>query len=588
MTGQLEFDGLLPKTAQKKSRTKKKAAARFGSAAESPDGGVGAQAMPEKSDDPVVQLNAQGPKTFFPCNREDALVLLGSLAISHVFPDNRVRLAVQPAGVAMIEGGVRESEETLLNDGVPDRFVVLVELVSSTLQSETRIIGHDQIAGLWFRTQKESEDFRFRPVDEFDTDTYKCSVDPDLFGQKGEARFSLRHEINSEFHRDGKIADRVASGVFCMLELAATRPVCRDSIVEILSPEMSKCDFNVVTVIEQLCGLETSQPVSRYAREIVAVYAEADRATARSLFEGVAENLSKREDRDEKAVRIESKWTAVAQDVLKSKVVLDGEHLKDAGSIALRSALLAAVADDPKTLCAFLDSENPSGPRVTSAAAFLIGLKQGVLNTSWGRKSYRVREVSGLLFNLLNMLLMRPRTIDRPIVVKVNEQVSKILTEVQSGSHLLAKWEQTRTATPDPVEQQWRADFGRLGWKEISAGVSGHSWIIEILEKHKVEVVRSKFENCSYPTLICRLPEGRKLRKKKDIEDYLRSPGNLWHMSIDSRGSPFFHCDLMALPNLEEKRLLEGKLEECLTHCLIPIKVSRSKRKTEKPIWGSR
>ena len=47
---------------------------------------------------------------FFPCNREDALLFLGSLFVSPGFPLNGVRLPVDGDGIALLTEALRQAE----------------------------------------------------------------------------------------------------------------------------------------------------------------------------------------------------------------------------------------------------------------------------------------------------------------------------------------------------------------------------------------------------------------------------------------------------------------------------------------------
>src|SRR4051812_33237786 len=121
------------------------------------------------------------PRYFFPCNREDVLVLLGSLFISPDFFLNSVRLAVQDEGLAILESALRETEAELIAGGRPERFPLLIEVNRDVVSRSPRTIAFSDIIGIVFRNREEEEDFRFRPVDEFDTEALPAFVEPGLF-----------------------------------------------------------------------------------------------------------------------------------------------------------------------------------------------------------------------------------------------------------------------------------------------------------------------------------------------------------------------------------------------------------------------
>jgi len=179
--------------------------------------------------------SSESKRVFFPCNREDALVLLGSLCISEFFPDQTIQLAIQPKGVALVDQGLRRAEEEMLEAGRKERFPILVEVAQGVVQEFPRVIEYKDILGLIFRNQTEADEFRFRPVDEFDTETFGFLVDGGLFGREGDPRFTIRSNDNDSECKIGRAADRLAAGVHCILSLGITNPQCRKAIAGFFS-----------------------------------------------------------------------------------------------------------------------------------------------------------------------------------------------------------------------------------------------------------------------------------------------------------------------------------------------------------------
>ena len=304
----------------------------------------------DSCEDVQVVPNVPGGKSlFFPCNREDALLLLGSLCISEFFPDASVRLAIQPGGIALLDQGLRRSEEDLINGGRPERFPVLIEVDQHVGKRSPRVIEYSDVLGLVFRTQSEAEDFRYRPVDEFDTDSFSCRAESEIFGLPGEPRFGIRESSDKVTLNAGRIVDRLAAGVLCLLALGNARPDCRVAIADFLGrksrEKLGKEEIDFEAAGDILLDIPSEMARSKHQRAIVPAFASFEGGSVRHLVEQVTRNFAAIPGGDEASARMESRWVEVALDVLKSRIALAGDQLSDDRSVLLRGALLGLVVD---------------------------------------------------------------------------------------------------------------------------------------------------------------------------------------------------------------------------------------------------
>ena len=535
-------------------------------------------------EDVQVVPNVPGGKSlFFPCNREDALLLLGSLCISEFFPDASVRLAIQPGGIALLDQGLRSSEEELIKGGRPERFPVLVEVAPHVRDRNPRVIGYGDVLGLIFRTQSDVEDFRYRPVEEFDTETFECRADEALFGLSGDPQFIIRDAPDKSKLDAGRVVDRLAAGVHCLLVLGDARPDCREAIVEFLGGEQAneprKGEMNFATAGEILIGSQAGMVYPKYQRAIALAFASFEGTSSRMLIEEVARNFSSLSGGDEYAARTESRWIEIAGDVLRSRVALGGDQLSDAKSVLLRGALLGLVVDKVDALFAFLDAEKPSGPRVTTTAAFLAGLKQGVINASWQEKKENVKTLSSLARMLSGAVANSPDKLANPFTVSEREADSISTISISAGEVSLAEWTAMREVRPDELSRLWIDDFQTSGYEVLGQGRTGHSWRLRLSLEHEVEVNHCICGEHRFPMLRFYLDTGRKFRSSKELVELSRNGGMFWYPGKDDNGQAFLSCDLPVLPRGQERELISRKLEDALDTFLMPAKAKRQSRR---------
>jgi len=526
------------------------------------------------------ELSCSSGRLFFPCNREDALILLGGLGVSEFYLGFNVALALQVDGIALLEDGLRLSEEVLLNAGRSENFPVLVEVCSSTMFKAPRFIEHDKIIGLCFRSQSEADDFRLRPVDEFDTETYVCRVDPGLFGMEGAARFTIRSE--SDALPVGQVADRLAAGVHCVLSLGNVRAECRNAILSFLSrlsggEEFESLDF-AIAFMASIEPPATSSVLFKRQAAVISAFLNADDISPRGLMETLQSKLVSISQGSDTSEERDRRWGEVADAVISNRVALTGELLSDDKSILLRGALLALVVDSVESLSVFLDAEKPSGPNVTTLAAFLVGLKQGVTNTSWKYKKDVPQQISFLIKFIVRALVKSPPAMERLFTRLEEASGTAPMVSIVADGHTLAKWAEERAHVLDEVALAWLEDFESHGFEVVGRGRESHSWVIRLSEEHLVEVVHSQSGDSRFPSFRFYLDTDRPLKKLKDLNAIQSGGAKFWYLGKEEEGGRFLFCDLPSLPDPVGAELISRMLVEALELYLVPKKSPRRKK----------
>lgn len=534
---------------------------------------------PSQGEEILMPLGAASSR-FFPCNREDALLLLGSLCISEYFSDRSVKLAVQPDGIALLEDGLRNEEIDLLIAGRVERFPILVEVLAAVADRKNRIIGYSDILGLVFRSQGEADDFRFRPVDEFDTDTFATRVDSSRFHLEGAPRFSLRPDAAHAILDIGSISDRLATGVQKLLSLGSARPACRPAIVRFLkrpsdtSLDSEEVDFYAAANV--LTGPAYSS-ITRHQRAIVTAFARSEFESGGALVDAVMKQLALLPESDGSQSKIENKWADVARDVVRSRIALTGDLVSDDRSVLLRAALLSLVADRPGALFAFMDAEKPAGPRVITTSAFLIGLKQGLLNLSWTDKKAYASELSYIAGITLSALANGDGNVGEMFLIERREDDATSVIVISAGGVILAEWIEAKK--PDALAQEWINQMGSLDYQIVGPGRSKYSWMVKFSITREVEIVHCVAGSFIFPTMKFYFADGEKLRKPKELIAAFFNREMFWYPCTDGEGKAFLSCDMTTLPDRNGRELLALKLEEAISACIVPKKTPKKLRK---------
>lgn len=537
-------------------------------------------------------------RLFFPTNREDILLQLSSLAISMGFPAGLTVVPVQDEALALLPDGLRSDEILLLQDGRAGRFPVLIELRES-VRGARSALGVSDVAALWFRSQADADDFRFRPVDELNTEEFTCRVEPQLFDLPGSARFRQGREESSELQDRGRFADRIAGGICSVLELGVIHPACWHEIAELLCRTLAATPSHEVTLAGALASGST-QATEREQPDIVlrAFITHAVGASSSSLVARIHADLTDRTE-DESDIRKAERWFGMANAVLRNQTRLDGELLSDEGSVALRASLLASVVDDVRALIPFMHAPRPAGRRVIVAAAFLIGLRTGVIDMPWTMKRTRLNILAPLIVALRETIPEARESVGRAFQVEPDETPAGVVLRLFWADHEVACWQPPGAeaavrqegpegeAGPAAVLQPARpADeaesTGALVSSDNLASESGASTCIRSLDGRSIELLWPAPPRQRGVTLRCVLSEGDRLRKPKEILEIACTGGLLWRAAASAEGTEALYADLLEWPGDSLLEELSGTLARAFDVYLVKKKTRAASASTRR------
>ncbi len=531
----------------------------------------------------IGESESNNVRLFFPCNREDALLLLGSLCISEFFPNQSIKLPIQTEGLAIISSGLRSSEAEILAAGRPERFPILIEVRSEIIGLIPRVIGYEDIIGLTFQTQTQADDFRFRPVDEFDTEAFEYEVNPAIFDWEGEARFSLRIQCDDSTLTIGRGADRLTAGVGALLTLGVEQEICRASVVRFLDSSMhlqlgdEEIDF--VTACEIIFDLKGVVSHSMSQVSVVTSFAADMSAGPIGLIDDVVERYATLAVIDGHTTKRIGTWAEIARDTLKGRMALDGDQLSDDKSVLLRGALLGTITERVDALSAFLHADKPSGPNVTTQAAFLLGLKQGLLSLSWRDKKLQLKTLSQLAKVIISALANNSESFDKIFLVSRNETETTNTSVISIAKNTLADWTSKKEVVPDVVALERLNELSQKGYVIEALGRSRHSWLVRLDPKHLIEFVGCVAGDQKFWILRFYFNEDQKIKKAKDLAMAFCDRGMFWYPTTDEAGLIYLSCDLLSLPDGSDSKLLSLTLDEAVMACVVPPKVSVTAKK---------
>lgn len=507
-----------------------------------------------------------------PLNRESAVSVLSSLCVSDV-PVTGVSIPVQDRHLSLLTDGLRSSEAEIVSAGDRRRFPVLLEFPFASRQgasSGVSAFGLSELRRIIFRSSTEADEFRLRPFDEFDTEALPHAVEPSKFGLAGEPRFSMQVPDDRKALAD--LADRFAAGVHDVLLLAETQVSARAVAADFLKvpdgvgpPGLRSCwtaatgdapNGITATVVQAFALMDSrSEIIDQICRDVGATDAKVARA-----------------------------WGEVARGVLQNRIQLTGEHLSDDGSVLLRSALLALSADSPAALLAFLGSEHPPGHRVTVTASFLVGLKTGVSNLSWGQKKDHLARLSSMAC----MLLVKAFSDGKKALDAITVDTADGVVTVKYSDVTVSQW--AAPANDPAVRDVQPASYGTVanqlsseGYAVCGEGAEPNSYQL-VLGERTITMVMSLNEQDPSCVLMFVLPIDAKFRKKSEILSAFSRPGMLWRLGSLDGGAKFLFCDLPRSPQRLDALVLAAKLEDALKAVLVPLKVKKSALpRTRKP-----
>ncbi len=536
---------------------------------------------------PVLELSEENGKSllsgsscYFPCNREDALLLLGGLFISGDFPDPHILLPVHDKEIFLFDDSLKDSEVSLLSGGREENFPLLLEVAKPVLSRSPKCIGFADVLCIVFRNDVESTAFRFRPVDEFNPEALPFRVDPALFCGDGEPRFSLRpHSGNT---RLGQLADRIPAGLHFLMSLAEKHPECRKAALSIFSSSVDpalQAGFSVSQVLA--CGLAPVHEDSPLTDELIGCFLEFEGYGASQLLEKLQARLGHRNSSSEEHC-IEVKWLKFAADVIQSRVPLSSDHLSDQKSIALRAALLALIPESVEQIEVFLGGETPAGTMVAANAAFLTGIKTGLTRIPWRLKNNQAAQLGELARTLFETVVAGdPYRLEPFVVSSLEAETSTRYLISAAGSELVA-WDIPTPLVKDEIIEFWESEFARTGFEVIGQGRTKYSWIIKIDEELPIEVQHSACNERYFPILRYVFTEGVKLRKAKEIKESFIGRGRFWYF-LDSSCQPELACDLPELPFGYIRELLKGRLKDAIEDCIATRKLRKPRASKKVP-----
>lgn len=537
-----------------------------------------------KQPEGIAESSLAAGKCYFPCNREDALLLLGGGFISLHFPDLHVLLPVDDNGLFLMESSLRTSEEILISAGREENFPLLLEISSSILQRASVSIGFGDIECLVFRNDSEADAFRFRPVDEFDPEALPFRIAPLLFGGSGEPRFRVQR--NARLTRLGHLVDRIPAGVHFLMTLAQERPECRSAVRSIFSSPAETSFVHAGYSISQavMYGLTPWPSDCSLTNELLTAFIEFDGYGASQLLEQLKARLVKN-NKDTANSSIVDKWLQFATDVIHSRVALSGEHLSDERAIDLRAALLALIPESVDSIEVFLEGEKPAGTVVAANAAFLVGLKSGLSRMPWQTKKGQAAQLGELARILFEALESKNPKAFESFLISIFEQdktAQELNVVTERGIVVL---DTSTPFTTDEIDEFWDSEFLRTGFEVVGQGRSRYSWIVKVDEALFVEVQHSVIHDWYYPILRYVFTDDVKLKKNKDIHNYFIGRGHFWYFG-ESSGQFELTCDLPELPCGNARNLLVVQLKNAIGYCVVPNKikkprVSRKNKTTE-------
>jgi hypothetical protein len=297
------------------------------------------------------------------------------------------------------------------------------------------------------------------------------------------------------------------------------------------------------------------------------------------LIDDVVERYTTLAAVDGQAPKRISTWANIARDTLKGRMALDGEQLSDDKSVILRGALLGTITDRVDALSAFLDADKPSGPKVTSQAAFLLGLKQGLLNLSWSDKKPQLKTLSKLAGVILLARANRSRSFDQIFSVSRNDTDTTHTSIISIAENTLVEWSSRKDVVPDVVDLERCNELSEMGYKIEALGRSRNSWLVRLEPEYLIEFVDCTTGGLKFWILRFHFGEDQKIKKAKDLTLAFCDRGMFWYPSTDEAGLFYLSCDLISLPDSAGRALLSRTLGEAVAACVVPAKVSVKRKK---------
>jgi hypothetical protein len=298
-------------------------------------------------------------------------------------------------------------------------------------------------------------------------------------------------------------------------------------------------------------------------------------------------------------IRTADRWATMANAVIQNRASLGGDLLSDQGSVALRAALLASVADDVRALIPFIHAPRPAGRRVIVAAAFLIGLRTGVTDMPWAVKRAHLTTLSPLIVALREAVPEERQRVGREFQIEPDETPVGVVLRLLWNDQEVACWKSCEIEGSDRkaiVEHERSGGDGNFitnlvpqPSKADSAGASISSDNAtpenekqNCIRSHGgrlIELFRPEPPQQRGVTMRCALSETDRLRKPKEILEAACSGGLLWRVGVSSEATAALYADL---PDWPDDSML-GELSRTLEHALGVYLVKKKSRAAASP-----
>jgi hypothetical protein len=209
----------------------------------------------------------------------------------------------------------------------------------------------------------------------------------------------------------------------------------------------------------------------------------------------------------------------------------------------------------------------PAGPRVASAAAFLVGIKRGLLDESWRFKSldlHRSGRITAALFRETGQEIGAPAGLFTVQSVLTERTVH---FEFQVLGQSVGSWDESIDAVQPPAlappEQQAEAihePIAQAAYEVIDLGEG----VTVLMER------RTDARGLAHFQLRQMLTDGDKLARKASIIEHNNVEGAFWRLIVPTQGIPFLSCDVLAIPDEPSCSVLLDRLRAARAACLTP------------------
>lgn len=318
---------------------------------------------------------------YFPTNREEILSILASVNFNFKTSPTRIPVALTARAIPY----QFTDNSTDVNESIPlssneKNFPILIATADKIKKNQ---INFSAIQYLVFRSPQEKDDFRFRAISEFDTESIYCVVKPELFQslEKNRKKFTM-----VDLENDQNYHSCIISGILNLKHIASLKgfdPIVFENVFH-------KDDVSIQFLIQRILNLvEPSlhrESTDNLIMAIIHSILEHGKLNSAVLLQKIEDKWLDLWD-VEAPPQDEIGWFKYLRSIINSTQVLNLDKLTDdSGSVFLRAATLMVMSDDLNVLQNFCNQSSRIGGKVLYLAAFLIGLKTPLHRRSWQDK----------------------------------------------------------------------------------------------------------------------------------------------------------------------------------------------------------